>query len=68
MENTSGFYKLDGELLYGPNFVLNKDYELRCELYTEYTYPVDGWSWFDSEEEARIFFNLPLTKQINERN
>ncbi len=59
MEDTSGFYKLDGDLLYGPNFVLNANYELRKETHTEYTYPVDGWYWFDSEEQARIFFDLP---------
>jgi hypothetical protein len=22
--------------------------------------PVDGWYWFDTEEEARLFFDLPL--------
>lgn len=49
-----GFYKNDnGQLLYGPNFVLNKDYELRAETHAQHTYPVDGWAWFDSEEEAR---------------
>lgn len=53
MEDTSGFYKLDGLLLYGPNFVLNKDYELRKETKDEHQYPVDGWYWFDSEEEAQ---------------
>jgi hypothetical protein len=58
MENTSGFYKLDGELLYGPNFVLNKDYELRKETRTEHTYPIDGWYWFDTEQEAQQFFGL----------
>ena len=53
MENTSGFYKEEnGELLYGPNFVLNKNYELRKETHDQHTYPVDGWYWFDSEEEA----------------
>lgn len=57
--NTSGFYKLDNELLYGANFVLNANYELRKETHTENTYPVDNWYWFDSEEEARLFFNLP---------
>ena len=56
---TSGFYKLDGELLYGPNFVLNANFELRRATHEQHTYPVDGWYWFDSEEEARIFFNLP---------
>lgn len=59
MENTQGFYKLDGDLLYGPNFVLNANYELRKETKDNYTYPVDGWYWFDSEIEARAFFNLP---------
>ena len=63
MEDTSGFYKLDGEvLLYAPNFVLNANYELRKETYTEHTYTVDGWYWFDTEQEARIFFNLSLVE------
>lgn len=51
--DTSGFYKRDGDgLIYGPNYVLNKDYELRRESKNQHEYPVDGWSWFDSEEEA----------------
>lgn len=58
--DTSGFYKLDGELLYGPNFVLNANYELRKETHDQHTYPVDGWYWFDSEIEAREFFGLPI--------
>ena len=58
MEETSGFYKLDGELLYGPNFVLNANYELRRETYDQHEYPVDGWYWFDSEESAKTFFNI----------
>jgi hypothetical protein len=56
----SGFYKLDGILLYAPNFVLNANYELYKEQANNYTYPVDGWSWFDSEQEAYAFFNLEL--------
>jgi hypothetical protein len=51
-----GFYKLDGILLHGPNFVLNANYELRREHKDSYTYPVDGWIWFDSEEEAIAHF------------
>ena len=54
MEDTSGFYKLEnGQLLFGPNFVLNKNYELRRETHDQHTYPIDGWSWFESEEEAK---------------
>lgn len=53
MDDTSGFYKQEnGELLYGPNFVLNKNYELRRETHEQHNYPVDGWFWFDSELEA----------------
>ena len=58
MEDTSGFYKLDGELLYGPNFVLNANYELRREAHDQHAYPVDGWYWFDSKETALTFFNI----------
>jgi hypothetical protein len=58
----SGFYKLDGDLLHGPNFVLNADYELRRETKDQHTYPTDGWYWFDSEEEARAFFGLPTSE------
>ncbi len=54
MDDTSGFYKLDeGQLLYGPNFVSNANFELLREIKDEYTYPVDGWHWFDSESEAK---------------
>jgi hypothetical protein len=58
--NTKGFYKNDeGQLLYGPNFVISSWYDLRKETKDQYTYPIDGWYWFDSEESARQFFNLP---------
>lgn len=60
--NTSGFYKLDGELLYGPNFVLNANYELRKENHDQYIYPVDGWYWFDNESDAYNFFNITKTE------
>jgi hypothetical protein len=66
MENTSGFYKLDGDLLYGPNFVLNANYELRSETKDDHNYPVDGWYWFDTEEDARTFFVLPTIEDDND--
>lgn len=58
MEDTSGFYKLDGDLLFGPNYVLNANYELRRETRDQNTYPVDGWYWFDNESQAREFFGV----------
>lgn len=58
-EDTCGFYKLNnGILLFGPNYVLNSAYELRRETHEKNVYPVDGWAWFDSKEEARMNFNL----------
>ena len=52
--DTSGFYKNeDGALLFGPNYVLHANYELRRETHDQHTYPVDGWHWFDSEEQAK---------------
>ena len=58
--DTKGFYKNDeGQLLYGPNFVISSWYDLRKETKDQHTYPIDGWYWFDSEELAREFFNLP---------
>lgn len=58
MDDTSGFYKLDGELLFGPNFVLNANYELRRETKDQHSYPTDGWHWFDSQTAAEMFFGL----------
>ena len=55
----TGFYKNDnGIVLYGPNFVINTKYELRAESKDRYVYPIDGWYWFDTEEEAYKFFGL----------
>jgi hypothetical protein len=43
-----GFYKLeDGNWLYAPNFVYGPNLELIRENKDDYTYPVDGWEWFD---------------------
>ena len=56
----AGFYKFDGSLLYGPNFVLNKDYELRKETKDDNTYPVDGWYWFDTLQDACTQFDLNI--------
>jgi hypothetical protein len=60
-----GFYKVDpgGELLYAPNNVFGPDYNLSASDDEEYTYPVDGWYWFDSEEEARLALNMPLPQE-----
>ncbi|MGI9158939.1 MAG: hypothetical protein ACR2K1_04220 [Saprospiraceae bacterium] len=66
--DTSGFYKLDEILLFARYSVYSGGYELLRENYNTYIYPVDGWYWFDSEEDARIFFNLPPPEPENTDN
>jgi hypothetical protein len=59
-ENTAGFYKHEEPSLHhGPNYVLDTNYKLYKETKDDHTYPIDGWYWFDSVEEARTFFGIP---------
>lgn len=53
------FYKkVNNELFDGFGFVLTSEYELHEDLRETYDYPVDGWYWFDTEEEAKEFFGI----------
>jgi len=54
-----GFYKLEDELMCAPNMVCGTGIVLIREEKDTYQYPVDGWYWFDSIQDARIFFGLP---------
>ena len=48
-----GFYKNEsGTLLFAPNFVESKDLQLYKESKDSYIYPVNGWYWFDTLQEA----------------
>jgi hypothetical protein len=59
MEDTSGFYKNDdGMLLYGKNYVLTGSYNLYREQKDNYEYPIGGWKWFDTEQDARLHYNI----------
>lgn len=43
-----GFYKFeDDNWQYAPNFVYGPDYILLREKKDIYSYPVNGWSWYD---------------------
>lgn len=56
---SAGFYKADnGILLYAPEQVSGPDYDLFSYARDTYTYPVHGWTWFDTEQAARIFFKI----------
>lgn len=51
--DTSGFYKYEnGELVHAPNFVCAPTFEIFREQKEQYDYPVQGWQWFESREEA----------------
>ena len=58
------FYKLDesGLLLFGPE-VTTPEGVLLTEFKDAYTYPAfGGWYWFETEEEAKSFFNIQETE------
>lgn len=56
------FYKLDnGKIKVAPNFVYGpNNLELLAENKGSYTYPVEGWYWFDSDAEAAAHFGQPV--------
>lgn len=60
-----GFYKIDGdEILYAPNFVYSKDFEIEINNKEKYTYPIHGWYYFETEESAMKFFDVKEAKEI----
>lgn len=62
-----GFYKNDnGDLLHGQNYVLAGGYNLYAGEKDSYEYPLNGWYWFENEQIARQFFNLPPLEIIQE--
>lgn len=64
--NTSGFYFHDtenNEVIYAPTFVYAPSFTLLAEEKDSYTYPVNGWFWFDSQADAYANFGLPLPEE-----
>tara|TARA_A100000171_G_C2076288_1_gene117335 strand:+ start:498 stop:752 length:255 start_codon:yes stop_codon:yes gene_type:complete len=63
MEEEKGFYKLEPSnkgrpvLIHG-RYLINKNYTLHISQKDTYTYPVDGWSYFDTFSGACTFFNV----------
>jgi hypothetical protein len=53
------FYKKDDNEFLSGESLLNKNYKLTQETRFQYILPIDGWYWFDTEEEARIYLNCP---------
>ena len=63
MEEEKGFYKLEPSNK--GRYLINKNYTLHISQKDTYTYPVDGWTYYDSFEEAAAGFNL--TKEQKEQ-
>lgn len=62
------FYKNDNDnLLFAPNTVYNKDYTLEPAQHATYTYPTDGWYWFNTENEAYVGLKLQPRKDPQEK-
>jgi hypothetical protein len=55
------FVRRDPEYyLVAPNFVEAPDYILNACDKDTYTYPIHGWYWFDTLEQAAEFFGVTL--------
>ncbi len=55
--NNAGFYKKDeSQILYAPNFVEGQGYNLSIENKDSYEYPVDGWIYAESLDDAISYF------------
>jgi len=62
--DTSGFYKnTNGNVCYAKHSVDAPTFTLIAAQHQSYTYPIDGWHWFNSEEEAYISFGIPIPAQ-----
>jgi hypothetical protein len=71
--NTAGFYTSKGD--YAPNAVYAPNYVLLAENKETYQYPIHGWTWYNSVEEAQAAENFdisvidaikfPFTQNIN---
>lgn len=64
--NTSGFYKLNSDqtgLIYAPNFVHGPGYSLTRESHENETYPVNGWTWYESDVAAYSAAGIAFTPE-----
>jgi hypothetical protein len=59
--NTQGFYKYqDGQIFHAPTFVEGTGILLLASEKDTYQYPVDGWIWAESEDEALNYFGVSI--------
>lgn len=64
--NNQGFYKKeDTEILYAPNIVEGPSYVLVIADKDKYNYPVDGWIYAESLDDAIAYFAANNDSQID---
>jgi len=56
MSNPGFYKKTDTEIIYAANSVEGPSYVLNVTNKDSYDYPVDGWIWAQSEEDAIAYF------------
>lgn len=52
------YFNDNGNLLEAPNYVAFATFELHASQKDTYTYPIEGWYWFDTELKAKEFFEI----------
>lgn len=63
---TAGFYKKNGETLhFAPTAVHYPGGSILVANHAEYTYPVEGWSYYESAEAAYSAEGLPMPEAKN---
>jgi len=75
MSNGPGFYKSVGDGLnvtYASNYVYSPGYSLVAKTHinnpSAYVFPIDGWSWYDTEDAARTAMGLPSSTVTSAAN
>jgi hypothetical protein len=69
VDDTKGFYQTvdyagDGsvrDLVSCFNNISGPGFELFFDIPEASSYPAGGWYWFDSETDARLFFDIPFS-------
>lgn len=55
----NGFYKLEGNILFCSQLVIDTNFSLDANSPGDNSYPIGGWSYYDTYEAAAIALNLP---------
>jgi hypothetical protein len=66
--NGQGFYISANDnvnVFFAPTAVYFPDgTNIMTSNYTNYTYPINGWTWYENEDLARAAMSLPSVEQI----